>query len=137
MTDYHTVIAQAVESLDQNTSRTRRVLYERARTAKVISVYQSERLEQLARIESSPFLTLPQCLFSRPRLSVESSNRAVLESPSSLACRGFHGCEKGKTHRNGRGRVPLRIWRDFITAIPRACGLEASSPKALAWIGFV
>jgi hypothetical protein len=36
MTDYHTVIAQAVESLDQNTSRTRRVLYERARTAQVI-----------------------------------------------------------------------------------------------------
>ena len=35
MTDYHTVIAQAVESLDQNTSRTRRALYERARTAQV------------------------------------------------------------------------------------------------------
>jgi hypothetical protein len=35
MTDYHTVMAQAVESLDQNTSRTRQVLYERARTAQV------------------------------------------------------------------------------------------------------
>ena len=35
MTDYHTVIAQAVESLDPNTSRTRRALYERARTAQV------------------------------------------------------------------------------------------------------
>src|SRR6516162_9037935 len=35
MTNYHTVIAQAVESLDQNTSSTRRVLYERARTAQV------------------------------------------------------------------------------------------------------
>jgi hypothetical protein len=35
MTDYHTVIAQAVESLDRNTSRNRRVLYERARTAQV------------------------------------------------------------------------------------------------------
>jgi len=35
MTDYHTVIARAVEGLDQNTSRTRRALYERARAAQV------------------------------------------------------------------------------------------------------
>ena len=37
-----------------------------------------ERLEQLARIRSSPLLKLPQCLFSRPRLSVESLNLFVL-----------------------------------------------------------
>jgi hypothetical protein len=35
MADYDTVIAQAVEGLDQNTSRTRRALYERARAAQV------------------------------------------------------------------------------------------------------
>jgi hypothetical protein len=35
MADYDTVIAQAVEGLDQNTSKTRRALYERARAAQV------------------------------------------------------------------------------------------------------
>jgi hypothetical protein len=35
ITDYETVIAQAVEGLDQNTSRARHALYERPRTAQV------------------------------------------------------------------------------------------------------
>jgi hypothetical protein len=64
MTDYHTVIAQAVESLDQNTSRTRQVLYERARTAQVTHL----------RAIHPP---LPESAIAKERLSLESAIRKV------------------------------------------------------------
>jgi hypothetical protein len=64
MTDYHTVIAQAVESLDQNTSRTRRVLYERARTAQVTHL----------RAIHPP---LSESAIAKERLSLESAIREV------------------------------------------------------------
>jgi hypothetical protein len=64
MTDYHTVIAQAVESLDQNTSRTRQVLYERARTAQVTHL----------RAIHPP---LPESAIAKERLSLESAIREV------------------------------------------------------------
>src|SRR6516164_2192364 len=64
MTDYHTVIAQAVESLDQNTSRTRRVLYERARTALVTHL----------RAIHPP---LSESAIAKERLSLESAIREV------------------------------------------------------------
>ena len=64
MTDYHTVIAQAVESLDQNTSRNRRVLYERARTAQVT---------HLRAIHPA----LPESAIAQERLSLESAIREV------------------------------------------------------------
>jgi hypothetical protein len=64
MTDYHTVIAQAVESLDQNTSRNRRVLYERARTAQVTHL----------RAIHPP---LSESAIAKERLSLESAIREV------------------------------------------------------------
>ena len=64
MTDYHTVIAQAVESLDQNTSRTRQVLYERARAAQVTHL----------RTIHPP---LPESAIAKERLSLESAIRKV------------------------------------------------------------
>ena len=64
MTDDHTVIAQAVESLDQNTSRTRQVLYERARTAQVTHL----------RAIHPP---LPESAIAKERLSLESAIRKV------------------------------------------------------------
>ena len=64
MTDYHTVIAQAVESLDQNTSRTRQVLYERARAAQVTHL----------RAIHPP---LPESAIAKERLSLESAIRKV------------------------------------------------------------
>jgi hypothetical protein len=64
MTDYHTVIAQAVESLDQNTSRTRQVLYERARTAQVTHL----------RAIHPP---LSESAIAKERLSLESAIREV------------------------------------------------------------
>src|SRR6516164_7210233 len=64
MTDYHTVIAQAVESLDQNTSMTRRVLYERARTAQVTHL----------RAIHPP---LSESAIAKERLSLESAIREV------------------------------------------------------------
>src|SRR5262245_26990625 len=64
MTDYHAVIAQAVESLDQNTSRTRRVLYERARTAQVTHL----------RAIRPP---LSESAITKERLSLESAIREV------------------------------------------------------------
>ena len=64
MTDYHTVIAQAVEGLDQNTSRTRRALYERARTAQVTHL----------RAIHPP---LSELAIAKERLSLESAIRKV------------------------------------------------------------
>ena len=64
MTDYHTVIAQAVESLDQNTSWNRRVLYERARTAQVTHL----------RAIHPP---LSESAIAKERLSLESAIREV------------------------------------------------------------
>ena len=64
MTDYHTVIAQAVESLDQNTRRTRRALYERARTAQVTHL----------RAIHPP---LSESAIAKERLSLESAIRKV------------------------------------------------------------
>jgi hypothetical protein len=64
MTDYHTVIAQAVESLDQNTSRTRRAVYERARTAQVTHL----------RAIHPP---LSESEIAKERLSLESAIRKV------------------------------------------------------------
>src|SRR5215831_12737379 len=64
MTDYHTVIAQAVEGLDQNTSRTRRALYERARAAQV---------KHLRAIHPP----LSESAIARERLSLESAIRKV------------------------------------------------------------
>jgi hypothetical protein len=64
MTDYHTVIAQAVEGLDQNTSRTRRALYERARAAQVTHL----------RAIHPP---LSESAIAKERLSLESAIRKV------------------------------------------------------------
>ena len=64
MTDYHTVIAQAVESLDPNTSRTCRALYERARTAQVTHL----------RAIHPP---LSELAIAKERLSLESAIREV------------------------------------------------------------
>ena len=64
MTDYHTVMAQAVESLDQNTSRTRRALYERARAAQVTHL----------RAIHPP---LSESAIAKERLSLESAIREV------------------------------------------------------------
>ena len=64
MTDYHTVIAEAVESLDQNTSRTCRALYERARTAQVMHL----------RAIHPP---LSESAIAKERLSLESAIREV------------------------------------------------------------
>ena len=64
MTDYHTVIAQAVESLDQNTSRTCRALYERARTAQVTHL----------RAIHPP---LSELAIAKERLSLETAIREV------------------------------------------------------------
>ena len=64
MTDYETVIAQAVEGLDQNTSRARCALYERARTAQVT---------QLRAIHPP----LSETAIAKARLSLESAIRKV------------------------------------------------------------
>jgi hypothetical protein len=64
MTDYHTVIAQAVEGLDQNTSRTRRALYERARAAQVTHL----------RAIHPP---LSELAIAKERLSLETAIRKV------------------------------------------------------------
>ena len=64
MTDYHTVIAQAVEGLDQNTSRTRRALYERARAAQVTHL----------RAIHPP---LSESAIAKERLSLETAIRKV------------------------------------------------------------
>ena len=64
MTDYHTVIAQAVEGLDQNTRRTRRALYERARTAQVTYL----------RATHPP---LSKSAIAKERLSLETAIRKV------------------------------------------------------------
>ena len=64
MTDYHTVIAQAVEGLDQNTSRTCRALYERARAAQVTHL----------RAIHPP---LSESAIAKERLSLETAIRKV------------------------------------------------------------
>ena len=64
MTDYRTVIAQAVESLDQNASRTRRAVYERARAAQVTHL----------RAIHPP---LSESAIAKERLSLESAIRKV------------------------------------------------------------
>ena len=74
MTDYHTVIAQAVESLDQNTSRTRQVLYKRARAAQVTHL----------RAIHPP---LPELAIAKERLSLESAIRKVEADTSQRSSR--------------------------------------------------
>ena len=64
MTDYYTVIAQAVEGLDQNTSRSRRALYERARAAQVTHL----------RAIHPP---LSESAIAKERLSLESAIRKI------------------------------------------------------------
>lgn len=64
MTDYHPLIARAVEGLEKNTGEARRALYERARTALV---------SQLRAIEPA----LSESEITRERLSLEDAIRKV------------------------------------------------------------
>ena len=64
MTDYHALIAQAVEGLDQNTGKARRALYERARATQVT---------QLRAIRPP----LSESVIAKERLSLESAIRKV------------------------------------------------------------
>jgi len=59
MTDYYTVLAQAVEGLDENTSKARGALYERARAAQVTHL----------RAIHPP---LPESAIAKERFSLES-----------------------------------------------------------------
>jgi hypothetical protein len=129
MIDYHTVLAQAVEGLDQNTSRARRALYERARAAQVThlramhpplseSTIAKERFSLESAIrkleadtvsksetglrESKPDLALPHT--AAASISSERSERATLRN-GSLA---FAECETSRLPRPPGGR--LRRW---------------------------
>ena len=64
MTDYYTVLAQAVEGLDENTSKARGALYERARAAQVTHL----------RAIHPP---LPESAIAKERFSLESEIRKV------------------------------------------------------------
>ena len=123
MTDYHTVIAQAVEGLDQNTSRTRRALYERARAAQVTHL----------RAIHPP---LSESAIAKERLSLESAIRKV---EADTAGRSETGPRESRPDpaAHGRSVYELRTFRagnakKWSLSICRIRNIAANAPAGRA-----
>jgi hypothetical protein len=117
MTDYHTVIAQAVESLDPNTSRTRQVLYERARTALVTHL----------RAIHPP---LSESAIAKERLSLESAIREVeADIASETEPRESKPLRENRSVHSGRGYALQSNFEN--RGISAAVAIKPSTPLAM------
>ena len=115
MTDYHPLIARAVEGLDKSTGEARRALYERARTALVA---------QLRAVEPA----LSESEITKERLALEDAIRKVEAEAARKSRRG--GTAPGRLRRGASARARPRM-QHATEARPRRRERRATIGRAM------